>query len=265
MSYLDRLRTAKYTSPSGSEFAFKFNDLKRSSSKKAAVHELPQQDDPSVQDLGNTAVRFAIEAFFSGENYDQVADSFWDALAEKGPGVLQHPRWGDLSVLPLTYAQSEGFVDGMRQARFEIEFVRVGEIAYPTTIVQTEASIEDSLDTAGEATGEAFGAQFDPESAADTAAAKDTIGDSLAAFSENISGIIAENEKLSEEIKRLTAEIENTLDTLILDPIVMAQSYVHLFRTPGRMATSITKKIDGYGAMLKNLLGYTAPGSKPQA
>ncbi len=265
MSYLDRLRTAKYVSPSGSEFEFNFNDLKRAGGKKATVHEFPQQDDPNVQDLGNLANRFAIELFFTGADYDQVADSFWNALAEKGPAILQHPRWGDVSVLSLTHTQGESFVDGMGRARFEIEFVRVGEVAYPTTIVQTEASIEDSLDSTGEATGEAFGKQFDPESAADSAVSKKSLKDSLNDFSENISGIIAANEELSEEINRRVSEFESTMDQLILDPITLGYSFVQLFRVPGRMVTKITSKIAGYKTMLESLAGYVAPETKSQA
>ncbi len=138
MSYLDRLRTAKYIAPSGSIFIFKFNDLKRSGGKKAPIQEFPQQNEADVKDLGNLADRYPVELFFTGADYDQIADSFKEALAEKGPATLLHPRWGDLSVLPLTYIQSEGFVDGMRQARFSIDFVRVADVEYPTTTVQTD-------------------------------------------------------------------------------------------------------------------------------
>ena len=265
MSYLDRLRTARYTSPSGSKFTFHFNDLKRAGSKKAGVHELPQQDEADVQDLGNTAIRFAIDAYFTGADYDQTADSFWDALSERGPAKLLHPRWGDLQVLPLTFVQNEAFVDGMRRASFGIEFIRVSDIQYPTTIVHAEAAIADSLDTAEESTGAAYGAQFDPESAADSAAAKGSLLDSLDDFSEGISGIIAEVESVSEEINRRVRDFENAMDQLILTPMLLAQSLVQLYRTPGRAAVRITRKIDGYGTMLQNLVSYVAPETKSQA
>lgn len=265
MSYLDRLRTARYIAPSGTEFIFKFDDLRRAISKKAGIHELPQQDEANVQDLGNTAIRFAIDAYFTGADYDQTADSFWEALSERGQAKLLHPRWGDLQVLPLTSVQNEAFVDGMRRASFRIEFIRVSDIQYPTTIIQVEAAIGDSLDSMEGATSEAYGEQFDPESAADSAAAKGSLLDSLDDFSEGISDAIAEIESVSEEINRRVSEFENAMDQLILTPLLLAQSLVQLYRTPGRAVIRITRKIDGYGVMLQNLVSYVAPQTKSQA
>ncbi len=253
MSYLDRLRTAKYIAPSGSEFEFKFNDLERASGKKAPVHELPQQDDPDVKDLGNLAVRFAIEAFFGGVDYDQDADSFWDALAEKGPAILQHPRWGDVSVLPLTYTQGESFVDGMGRVRFEIEFVRVGEVEYPITTVQVEASIADQINSASASSAESFGDQFDPETAAETAMAKKSLKDSINDFSDKISGVVSKNAEISQEVRRHVSQITGTMDQLILDPITLANSYLNLFRLPGEIVGSIKDKVKSYKSALDNL------------
>ena len=76
MPYLDRLREAGYRSPSGVEFIFQFQDLERTGSKKAPIHEFPQQDLPEVQDLGQAAVHFGIKAVFTGEDYDLTADDF---------------------------------------------------------------------------------------------------------------------------------------------------------------------------------------------
>lgn len=253
MSYLDRLRTARYISPSGAEFAFKFSDLKRASGKKAPVHEFPQQNDPDVKDLGNIAVRFAIEAYFTGADYDQVADSFWDALSENGPAALLHPRWGDLSVLPIIFNQGEAFVDGMRQATFTIEFVRTGEIQYPTTTVQTEVSLENQISDSQDSASDTFGEQFDPETAAQKAGAVESLTNSIDDFSEKINQIISKNEEIAQEFNRRVSEITSTMDQLILDPVSLGQSYISLFRLPGRVTGKIKEKGHGYKLALKNL------------
>lgn len=253
MSYLDRLRTAQYTSPSGAQFIFEFNALKRAGSKKSAVHEFPQQDEADVQDLGNTAIRFSIEAYLSGADYDQTADSFWDALSETGPAVLQHPRWGDLAVLPLSYAQGESFVDGMRRAIFTIDFVRVADIEYPVTTVQTEAALSQQLDDSQDSGADSFGNQFDPQSAAETAKSKKSLTDMVNDFADVISGITAVSEDIAEEFNRKVSEFTSTIDTLILTPIALAQSLITLARLPGRTVTKIKAKVDGYGTLIGNL------------
>lgn len=253
MSYLDRLREGRYLSPSKKGFAFEFRELSRSASKKAAIHELPQRDEAVVQDLGNAATHFAIEATFSGADCDTTADAFFDALSERGPGVLLHPRWGDIDVLPLSIAQKENFVEGMRVVVFEIDFVRTSATEYPTTSVQASATITAGLDDAQAAAEETFGAEIIPTSAMETAAAKKGIMDSLTEFKARIAGTIAENAEIAADLERQARAIEDNIDTLILDPVTLAESYLDLLRTPGRAVTSIISKLQGYGALITTL------------
>ncbi len=163
------------------------------------------------------------------------------------------PVLGDLSVLPLTCAQGESFVDDMRQARFSIEFVRVGDVEYPITTVQVEAAIEQQLDDSQDSGADSFGDQFDPTSAAETAKSKKSLTDMVNNFSDKISGITAASEDIAEEFNRKVSEFSNTMDDLILTPIVLAQSLVTLCRLPGRTVTKIKAKIDGYGTLIDNL------------
>ncbi len=100
MSHFDRLSELLYTSPSGKEFRPLWDDLERSGGKKAAVHELVGLNVASVQDLGNSAKKYPLSLYFTGENYDLTADGFYKALEEKGRSVLSHPRWGNLTSSP---------------------------------------------------------------------------------------------------------------------------------------------------------------------
>ena len=252
MPYLERLREAGYRSPSGAEFTFQFQELERSGSKKAPIHEFPQQDLPEVQDLGQAAVHFGIKAVFTGEDYDLTADDFWKALAEHGPATLKHPRWGDLRVLPVTFAQAEGFVDGMRQAIFTIDFVRLGDIGYPTTVVQAESEIGAELEETG-----IEGIEVKPENALATAASKKSYTSFLTSFKSTMTAAISAIGDVREGFERLVNDFENTLDTLILDPITLAQSFIALVRAPARALTSISAKLQGYATAITNLKNTT--------
>lgn len=149
MSYLDRLRTAKYTSPSGAVSTFEFRKLTRSLAHKAAVQELPQQNVADVQDLGLTAPRFALQCIFVGTDYDLAADAFVTALSEKhtpqSPGTLGHPRWGDIPVCPIGIGQSESFTEDMGQAVIEVEFVRMNAVPFPATSASAQTGIQSDL------------------------------------------------------------------------------------------------------------------------
>ena len=246
MGYFDRLRTARYRSPGGSEIRFDFRELQRGAGHKGAVHEAPQQDDAIVQDLGVSALRFSIEATIHGPDYDLRADAFFDSLRESGFGLLLHPRWGDIAVLPLTFLQREAFVDGAGAAVFDIEFVRVPDVQYPITTTQAEAAIAEGADAASEATGEQVGAGIAPESAAEAAAVKKGLREQVADFRGRMTTTLARAGNVATEFERAVTEFEETLDALILTPIALAEAYLAMVRGVALAVVSIPSKVAGY-------------------
>jgi len=160
MSYADRLRILKYTSPNGTIFTLQFDDLSRNGTRKISVSEAPDKDLPSIQDLGLAAEKYPVDVYISGADYDKQADRFFNALREKGPAQLSHPRWGDMQVIPLSFSQVEKFVDGARRAVFSIDFVRASEETFPVVATADSADIEDSISAVGTATEAGYAAQY---------------------------------------------------------------------------------------------------------
>ena len=264
MSYLDRLRACHYITPSGNGFELQFTELSRSGAKKAAVHEFPQSDTPEIQDLGNTGQRFPLTAVFDGPDYDLAADSFVEGLSEKGPGKLHHPRWGDMLALPLSWKQSERFVDGMGRAEFDVEFARVDEIRYPITTVSIESDLADSLNVTAEMARGNFAA-YSPASAMDAAAGKAQLLTGLQEFSKKMQDIVAVNAEKAAEFNRTLNTITGTYDTLILDPSAAAASCITLLRLPASAVTSIVSKIKGYAVGIATLVQTLSPASIAQS
>lgn len=265
MSYLDRLRPGRYRSPSGAEFEFEFQDLQRSGGKKAPVHEFPQQDEPEIQDLGNTAVRFVLDIIFTGADYDVVADPFWTALNERGPAILLHPRWGDIAVLPVSFLQTEAFVDGMRRANFRVEFIRTGELAFLRSAAQAENQVSIGLDDFEEDAATAFGEDIAPEDAIETAAVR---GDMLSASEEldaRMTEVVAENEERAETFRRGISDFQSKIDDLVAEPQEMAQTYLTLARLPGRSGAAILTKAKSFSTVIEQLAAGGSPGSPAEA
>jgi len=254
MAYLDRLREGRYTTPSGNLFVFEFSSLERSGEKKAAIHELPQQNTPEVQDLGNKAQRFPITAIFSDANYDITADAFAAGLSEKGAGFLQHPRWGDMQALPLTWKQSEDFVDGMGRATFEIEFLRIDETRFPISSASLEGGLKEQLDTAQAAASASFVISYGPVNAADLAACKKGMTNCSTDILTQLKEQIAADADLASDITGKVTQFNATIDTLAADPQAMADSILEICRLPGTVDTGIRNKIDSYSAALSNTI-----------
>lgn len=124
MSYIDRLERLTYQSPKRKTFDLEFEDLARSIARKTAINEFPYQDKANIQDLGMGNLKLPIRCFITGQDYDLEADRFYKALNEQGYGVLDHPRFGSIDVLPISITQSESFVENAGRAIFEIEFVQ---------------------------------------------------------------------------------------------------------------------------------------------
>ena len=124
MSYVERIERLTYQSPKRKTFDLEFDDLARNIQRKTAINEFPYQNIANVQDLGMGNLKIPIRCYISGSDYDLEADRFFKALNEQGSGILDHPRWGSIDVIPINITQSESFVEGLGRAIFEIEFIQ---------------------------------------------------------------------------------------------------------------------------------------------
>jgi prophage DNA circulation protein len=250
---LDRLRTLRYVSPSGKEFTADFDDLQRAGGKKNAVHELPQQDKAIVQDLGQSAHRFNLSLYFSGPDYDKTADAFFEALGEPGPGTLSHPRWGDISVLALTYAQKEQFVDGIGRAVFDIDFVHAAKPVATLSAISTAAAIKAHAASVKATASAAFAKSFGSPALAQLAATKTTIVKSIKGAKSAMLKIVGSTSDLAQSWNADILSTINDLDTLIQSPAMLADAVLSIASVPAQAAGSINSKLlaisDAYASL----------------
>jgi prophage DNA circulation protein len=247
MSYEDRLRAAKYRAPSGAIFELQFDEVERAGGKKAAVHEFPQQNTASVQDLGNVAEKFPMSVYFTGPDYDTQADAFWAALAERGAGSLQHPRFGDVSVLPLSWTQSESMVDELGRAEFKVEFLRVQTATvFPLTTQAAAGAVGSAVDDAVAKSDAVAAAGFDPASAADKAGVKANTLSWLDQYQKGFAAVLAVSEDVQTEANRVVRTVTSTIDDLLDDPAALFASLSNLAELPASIATSVVGKLDSY-------------------
>ena len=123
MAWTDRIKDAAYVSPSGIRVTFDFENVSRSTNKKAAIFEYPQKSGAFVQDLLIGARRFPMRIFLHGTDYDIIANVLYTALEEPGIGTLEHPLYGTFRVFPATIERIDALKDAGNQAIFNVEFV----------------------------------------------------------------------------------------------------------------------------------------------
>jgi prophage DNA circulation protein len=254
MSWKDRLRTLEYESPSGEQFTLAFDDLSREVGKKAPVTEFPNQNAGAVQDLGQSTKRYPITAYISGRDYDTEADRFWSALNESGPGVLRHPRFGNLDVVPVSVSQSESFVEGGGRASFRIDFVESDQAAllYPSRTSLSPNAIYAAVDAAAGAAAKSLeGIEAEDPGALEVL--KNKVKNALGAVNNAFDTITGVTDSIRSEIQSTIGGIISEIDTLVQAPMSLAQSLITLYRLPARTVTSVKSKIDGYTALANTL------------
>jgi hypothetical protein len=260
------IRQARYIAPSGATFVLQFDDVERASAKKVAVHELPQQDTPIVQDQGNQAKRYPFACYFTGDNCYTDADALDAALAEIGPGTFEHPMFGNLEVLAETWGEVRKLVDGLGRVDFTIAFVQAPKIT--ALSASTAGSVSDelnrSVDDAMAASSESAAGKFDPANAADKTKSKNGILKGVNSFSTATRNIASGVSDVSTAISRQVRNITNNIDDLIGAPLELFNALATLAKTPATITTGIANKINAYREQALSI-AESIPASYAQA
>lgn len=117
------LTDIKYTSPSGKEFTFVYENVSKETDLKTATFTFPEKDGAYIQSLGRGGRRFPLTCIFTGENCMKKADEFEAALEERGIGSLRHPVYGTRAVVPTgTIKREDGLVTDVNTSVVTITF-----------------------------------------------------------------------------------------------------------------------------------------------
>lgn len=252
--YTDRLREFKYIAPSGKTYILQFDSLSRTGGKKAPVSEFPSQNQGAVQDLGNLTPTFPVSCYITGADYDTIADSFWEALHETGPGKLFHPRWGNLNVLPNPQSQTEDYVDGAGRAVFNITFIRASaeQFEYPTTAIDFASKVSADVNDAAISITE--GVPDEITDVATQAGTKASMLDTLNKIKDGMDTITELTDDVRADIDQTIADITNQIDELVQAPADLMEAMLTLYRLPGTVDINVESKVDGYSSIYSNLI-----------
>ena len=117
------LNDIKYTSPSGKEFTFAFENVSKETDLKTATFTFPEKDGAYIQSLGRGGRRFPMTCIFTGQDCMLQADEFEAALEEREIGSLRHPVYGERAVVPTgTIKRDDGLVTDINTSTVTITF-----------------------------------------------------------------------------------------------------------------------------------------------
>lgn len=124
---------------------------RESGGRRLAVHEFPGRDDPFVEDLGASAVRFEVTAYLVGDSSADDSTSLVSALTgSAGPGTLVLPLQGSQQAYLQTYDRSRE-KDKMGLIAFSLRFVLSGAASAVASAAYASQLAYDALAALGTA------------------------------------------------------------------------------------------------------------------
>lgn len=274
--WLARLREARFVSPGGTESRFLFDTLTRSVGKKATAHEIADSNDSVLQDLGTATRSYPLDVFFVGNSYDTEADVFFESLAERytpdNPGILHHPRWGDIPVMPFSFEQTESFTTrngGI--ARLTVEFRQTKSLTYPasdalseSTVNQQAGQLRDDIDTVSEG--------IDVEAPSAYARFKAGLTGAIDAVTGAVDSVTGLAQDVQDEVDSVTADIYRALDLAAAPAQIMGQIGSLVFgvadavlSTPGRINSYFDMTVGVVDSLVSRFESLVSPEDREVA
>jgi len=129
--------------------------------RRKQTHEFPLRDKPYIEDLGAGTREFSIDVFVIGSDYFADRDKLIAALDEKGPGVLEHPYFGTVTVQVLGKPRVRQTTREGGKASFTINFIRVPDEPEELVEVDNLSGLVGAVLEFQEAATNAFADVFD--------------------------------------------------------------------------------------------------------
>lgn len=256
MAWQDRLSPAAYTAPSGERFEFIYEDVSRGIEKRTTVFDFPDINGSLVQDFGRSGRRYPMRVVFSGTDHDLAADRFFVAMGERGAGLLEHPRYGTVTAVPTgRVRQRDDLKTAANQTIIEVSFFETLGVSLLAPQADPRGGVFAAVTDFIDAAAENFATILNAESDSDRASLTGLFQRTLDTTRDALEPIAATTQEVESRFNDVYDSINTGLDQLISDPLTIGAQVVRLIQLPGRAADSIKRRLDGYEALARDLIG----------
>jgi hypothetical protein len=278
MAWQDKILEAKYTSPSGKEYYFTWDEkLSRETELKTGVFIFPDRDGAHVQHQGAGATTFPMKCVFSGPDCMDQADAFEKALFERDVAELQHPLYGIIKVIPTgNIKREDDLVSALNESHVTVSFTETITDESPTEFeAVTAAEIDEKYEEFSEAAAADFAEGLSVDTVAEAIQLESVLETEAQFIDDNLSGLVsvdagalANFKTTSGELKSIIQELKNDRFAKIKDlyndakeifkktekfvtkALSAARLSLHLMKLPSITAVNIMEKIKGYSQLI---------------
>lgn len=264
MAWNDEILEAAYISPSGKRQTFIYENVSRETDLKTASFVFPELDGALIQSLGLGGRNFPLNCIFTGADCTKKADSFERLLGERGHGILEHPLYGKINVVPTgKIKRTDNLVSGANEAVVEVTFAEtIIDTDFPYSEVGADDDLDEAMDEYEDAAVADFSANIQTETIEDKiqlqTVMKVQVNSSFkgvekmakaSAQSQAKEGLLQQLDSM----KRFINGNINDIDKIGTFAAETARSTVKLIRLPSKIAINALTKLTGYQTMIKNV------------
>lgn len=263
MAWSDEIQEAAYNSPSGKRQTFLYENVSRETELKTASFVFPELDGAMIQSLGLGGRTFPLKCIFSGANCTKDADSFEKLLSERGHGILEHPIYGKINVVPTgKIKRIDNLVNGANESTVEITFA---ETLVDKDETISEVATADKLDAAMDEYEDAAANDFTNNIQVDSIEDKMQLQSVMKAQSnstfkgvEKMTKAASKKQRTSlmqwfTAAKKFINGIIDNIDKIGTYANEIARTMIKMIRLPCKIATDALSKLTGYQLMIKDI------------
>lgn len=259
----DRLREGAYTSPGGTRIKYDFEDVSRAFDKRTTAFGFGRVNGEYVQQNGFGSRRYPMRCYFSGRDHDRVALAFELALLEHGVGVLEHPIYGTVDVVPFgTVTRRDDLKTAANQTVIELEFYTTLKTLFPRGRAHPQTEILRHLGDFNVVAAQQFADSTDLKTTVDKANLKESVKKSLQQISDTLAGISSGVASVRQTFQDAVDIINFGIDVFIGQPLLLAQQVSDLIQAPARAAEGIESRLDAYDAFADRI--FESEGGHPE-
>jgi len=264
MAWNDEIQEAAYNSPSGKRQTFIYENVSRETDLKTASFVFPELDGALIQSLGLGGRTFPLKCIFSGASCNKEADSFEKLLSERGHGILEHPVYGKINVVPTgKIKRTDNILDGANESSVEVTF---SETLVDKEESTSEVATVDKLDAAMDEYENSAAANFSNNIYTDSiedkmqlqAAMKSNANSTFKGVEKMIKAAPKNKKRANlfqwyDSAKRFINSIIDNVDKIGTFANEVATTTIKMIRLPSQITSDAFSKLAGYQLMIKDI------------
>lgn len=255
MSWQDRIREAVYQSPSGLRISFSYEDVRMSFDKKTTAFNFPDANGTYVQDTGHTGDRHPMRLFFWGANHDLEADYFISLLKESGQGVLEHPFYGKIDVVPFgQISRRDDLKTAANQTIFDVQFWQTTGLIYPSSQSDPASDVLRSVDEFNDAQAAEFSELTELDNTFERSSLRNNYQSLLDNAEIGLRSVAETQSNVEDQFNAINDSINRGIDVLISDPLTLAFQTTQLLQAPARALTNVRARLSAYGDLANSII-----------